>query len=174
MGKVIFTSFLNEPNPEATPRPLPMTTDSPTTIPTSAPSPIPVPGQSFFFVESNSTVSELFFNSTSSELSFTVTGPSRTAAYVKVTIAKSLVSNVQNIKAYFDGDELDVAITSDEDAWLLNFNYLHSTHHVRISLATNAATTTFLGIDYWMWIGVVTIIVVIGAGLLVYFKKRKH
>jgi hypothetical protein len=79
-----------------------------------------------------------------------------------------------NIKVYFDGDELDVATTSDEDAWLLSFNYLHSTHPVRISLATNAITTTFLAIDYWMWIGAVIIIVVIGAGLLVYFKKRNH
>jgi hypothetical protein len=133
-----------------------------------------VPGQSFFFVESNSTVTELFFNSTSSELSFTVSGESGTAGYVKVTIAKSLVSSVQNVKVYLDGSQLNVAITEDADSWLLNFNYMHSTHHVKINLATNAATTTFLGIECWMWIGLATVIVVMGAGFLVYFKKRKH
>ena len=39
-------------------------------------------------------------------------------------------------------------------------------------MATNAATTTFLGIENWIWVSVVIIIVVIGAGMLVYFKKR--
>ncbi len=174
LGIVTFTPFLNEPNPEATPRPLPTPADSPTPTPTPAPSPIPVPGQSFFFVESNSTVSELFFNSTSSELSFIVSGPSGSAGYVKVIIAKNLVSSVQNVKVYLDGDELDVMITSDEDSWLLSFNYVHSIHHVRISLATNAATTAFLGIEYWIGIALVIIIVVIGLGLLLYFKKGKR
>jgi len=150
------------------------TTPSPTTspTPTPAPTPIQVPGQSAFSVESNSTVSELFFNSTSSELSFTVSGEPDTAGYVKVTIAKNLVSSVQNAKAYLDGSQLEVAITEDEDSWLLSFNYLHSTHHVRVSLAANAAATTFLGTE--LLIGVVVIVVVVGVCLLFYFKKRNR
>ncbi len=150
--------------------PTPSPTSTPT--PTPAPTPIPVPGQNSFSVESNSTVTNLFFNSTSSELSFTVNGTSGTGGYVKVTIAKSLVSSVQNIKVYLDGAELDVAITEDEDSWLLSFNYMHSTHHVRISLAANAAATTFLGSEFW--IGVVVIVVVVGVFLLFYFKKRNR
>jgi len=165
------------PIPTPTPKQTPSPTDSPTPTPkatsTPSPSPIPVPSQSAFSVESNSTITELFFNSTSSELSFSVSGEPDTAGYVKVTIAKSLVSSVQNVKVYLDGNQLDVAITSDEDSWLLSFTYMHSTHHVRISLATNAATT-LLSIEYWIWIGVVIIIVVIGVGLLLYLKKRKH
>jgi hypothetical protein len=147
----------------------PTPTSSPSPTPTPTPTPIQVPGQTSFSVESNSTVTELFFNSTSSELSFTVTGTSGNAGYVEVTIAKSLVSSVQNVKVYLDGSQLNVAITEDADSWLLNFNYMHSTHHVKISLATNAATTTV--IEYWMWIGVATVIVMMGIGLLVYFKK---
>jgi len=175
VGKVTFTPFLNEPNPEAIPRPLPTPTDSPTPTPTPAPSPIQVPGQSFFFVESNSTVSELFFNSTSSELSFTVSGTSGTAGYVKVTIAKSLISSVQNVKVYLDGNQLDVAITSDADSWLLSFTYVHSTHHVRISLATSADEPTFLGIEYWIWTVVVIIIAVTGViGFIIWRTKKKE
>ena len=147
---------------------------TPTPSPVTSPTPIPVPGQSFFFVESNSTVSELFFNSTSAELSFTVSGPVGTAGYVKVTIAKSLVSSVQSVKVYLDGKQLDVAITSDEDSWLLSFNYLHSTHHVRISLAADAGGATFLGIEYWTWIVIVIIIAVAGVvGFIVWRKKNK-
>jgi hypothetical protein len=150
--------------------PSPATTPTPT--PTPAPTPIQVPGQSSFSVESNSTVTNLFFNSTSSELSFTVNGTSRTAGYVKVTIAKSLVSSVQDVEVYLDGSQLNVAITEDGDSWLLSFTYMHSTHDVRISLAANAAATTFLGAEFW--IGVVVIVVVVGVFLLFYFKKRNR
>jgi len=149
-------------------------TPSPTTSPTltPAPTPIQVPGQSAFSVESNSTVSELFFNSTSSELSFTLSGEPDTAGYVKVTIAKSLVSSVQNVKVYLDGKQLNVAITEDEDSWLLSFTYMHSTHHVRISLAANAVAMPFLGTEFL--IGVAVIVVVVGVCLLLYFKKRNR
>ena len=48
-------------------------------------------GQSDFSVESNSTVTDLAFNSASQELSFTVSGPSGTTGYVDAYKAKSLM-----------------------------------------------------------------------------------
>jgi len=133
---------------------------------------LPYENQNVFFVESNSTVSALAFNSTSSELSFTVSGSSGTAGYVKVTIAKSLVSSVQNVKAYLDENQLDVAITSNEDSWLLSFTYMHSTHQVRINLA-NAAGDTFPGIEYWILIAVVIVIAVAGVASFIVWRKKK-
>jgi hypothetical protein len=44
---------------------------------------LPYDSRKVFFVESNSTISALAFNSTSSELSFTASGPSGTSGYVK-------------------------------------------------------------------------------------------
>ena len=140
--------------------------------PTTTPTPIPVPGYSTFSVESNSTVTNLFFNSTNSELSFTVNGTTGTIGYVKVTVAKSLVSSIQNVKAYLDGSELAVTITSDENSWFLTFNYSHSTHNVKISLTGNEATAPLLGIE-WAGISVAVIAVVVGFCLLFYFKKRR-
>jgi outer membrane protein assembly factor BamB len=105
-----------------------------------------------FSVSSNSTVTSLAFNSTTSELSFTVSGPSETTGYVKVAIAKSLVSNAENIKVYLDGNQLNYEVTSNEDSWLLTFTYKHSTHQVMISLATNAGGVAFLSIEPWVWI----------------------
>ena len=84
---------------------------------------LPYQNQQVFFVESNSTVSALAFNSTSLELSFTVSGPSETTGYVKVTIAKSLVSNPENIKVYLDENQLNYEVTSNTDSWLLTFTY---------------------------------------------------
>jgi hypothetical protein len=135
---------------------------------------LPFQNQNVFLVASNGTVSALAFNSTSLELSFTVNGTSGTTGYVKVTIAKSLVSNAENIKVYLDGNQLNYEVTSNANAWLLTFTYKHSNHQVRISLATNAATTPFLSIEFWIGIAAAIIIFVISIGLLVYLKKRKR
>ena len=102
---------------------------------------LPFENQNVFFVESNSTVTALAFNSTSSELSFAVGGTSGTTGYVKVTIAKSLVQNPENIKVYLDVNQLTYQITSNTNAWLLTFNYPHSTHNVSIDLGIVPAST---------------------------------
>lgn len=135
---------------------------------------VPYQSQQVLFVESNSTVSALAFNSTSSELSFTVIGPSGTSGYVKAKIAKSITTNGEDTKVYLDGNQLNYSVISTDDSWLITFSYSHSTHQVSINLATNTSGTTLLGVEYWTWIVVAITVVVIGISLLVYFKKRKH
>jgi hypothetical protein len=135
---------------------------------------LPYETQQVFFVESNSTVSALAFNSTSSELSFTVNGTAETAGYVKFTIAKSLVSNAENIKVYLDGNQLNYEVTSNADSWLLSFTYMHSTHQVMISLAANEPRSTLLSIESLALIAVVVVIAVaVVIGLVVWRKKKK-
>ncbi len=135
---------------------------------------LPYNDQSFFLFKSNSTLTELFFNSTNSELSFAVTGPSGTAGYVEITIAKSLVSSAENVKAYLDGNELNVTIISNEDSWLLSFNYVHSTHQVRISLAADSGEATFLGTELWTWIAVAIIIGALLTVGVVFVRRRRR
>jgi hypothetical protein len=166
-----FYTGRHSPTPTPTPAPSPTDSPTPTPTPTLVPTPIPVPGQSFFFVESNSTVSELFFNSTSAELSFSVSGEPYTAGYVKVTIAKSLVSSVQSVEVYLDGTQLEVAITEDGDSWLLSFTYTHSTHNVVISLATNEAEDAFLSNDL-IFVLIVAVIAVASVGFIVWRKRK--
>jgi hypothetical protein len=137
---------------------------------------LPYENQKVFFVESNSTVTELAFNSTTSELSFAVQGASGTAGYVKLTIAKSLISNPQTIKVYLDGNQLNYTVTENPDSWQLTFIYHHSTHQVKIEMATNAAThPAFSGADNWVWGSVVAIVVVAAAvaGFAVWRTKKK-
>jgi len=95
---------------------------------------IPYEEQNVFSVTSNSTVSALAFNSTSRELSFTVTGPSGTMGYVNVYIAKTLVENKADVKVYLNGNQINYTVTSLDDSWLIRFTYLHSTHKVSINL----------------------------------------
>jgi parallel beta-helix repeat protein len=90
--------------------------------------------QYVFSVESNSTISALAFNTTSQELSFTASGPSGTTGYARITIAKSLVTDITNIRVYLDNNQTEYSIVSLDDSWLLMFNYTHSTHRVAVDL----------------------------------------
>jgi len=95
---------------------------------------IPYQNQYVFSVESNSTISALAFNTTDWKLSFTASGPSDTKGYVKITVAKSLIFNITNIRVYLDGNQIEYSIVSLDDSWLLTFNYIHSTHQVVVDL----------------------------------------
>ena len=92
--------------------------------------------QNIFSVESNSTVSQLAFNSTSRELSFTVSGASGTTGYANIYIAKSLVSNIADLTLSLDGAQMNYTASSLGDSWLLQFTYHHSTHRVSINLGS--------------------------------------
>lgn len=135
---------------------------------------LPIQNNQLLYVESNSTVTSLGFNSTTSELTFVASGPSGTAGYVKVRIAKSLVSNIENVKVFLDGNQLDYEVTSITDAWLLFFSYSHSTHQVSINLAASMNQTSFLDIQIWTWIIVVIIPIFVGTCTMIYFKKQKR
>jgi hypothetical protein len=133
--------------------------------------------QNVFSVVSNSTVSALAFNSTSKELSFTVSGPNGTVGFVDVTLAKSLVANSANPRIYLDGVGLNYDVTSTADSWKLHFTYAHSTHSVIVSLG-NAVTPGQSEPEPFSTLLVIAVAVasvaLVGVGFLVYFKKRKH
>jgi protocatechuate 3,4-dioxygenase beta subunit len=97
----------------------------------------PSENKKIFEVESNSTVSELTFNSVDQSLSFRVSGPSGTTGYTRALIAKSLAPNFTGTSVSLDGKNLTFTISSTSDYWIMEFTYSHSTHQVTIDLATN-------------------------------------
>jgi outer membrane protein assembly factor BamB len=133
--------------------------------------------ENVFSVVSNSTVSALAFNSTSKELSFTVSGPDRTIGFVDVGIAKSVVNDATGILVYLDGVALNYDVTSTADSWRLYFTYEHSTHGVVVNLGNTTVPggTSLEPFSVLLVVAViVTVLVVVAVGLLVYFRKRKH
>jgi hypothetical protein len=158
LGSVTFSPILTSeviqaPTHPITPIPnLPVPPSwSPTTLPNEALSQTPSnDANNYFQVESNSTITELFFNSTSAQLSFTVTGQSGTTGYVQYKISKNLLSTVQNVKVFLDGSQLNVNITSDANSWLLYFTYHHSSHKVIIDLGSEIATAQRVNPLVWI------------------------
>jgi parallel beta-helix repeat protein len=135
---------------------------------------LPYENEQLFIVESNSTLTALAFNSTNSELSFSVSGPSNTTGYVKVTIAKNLIPNSENIRVYLDGNQLNYSITLTTNSWLLEFTYSHSTHQVTVQLAASTTSSPVPEIDYWIWIVLPVVIAVFAFAGVVIWRKKKH
>jgi hypothetical protein len=98
-------------------------------------------GNQTFGFGSNSTITQLGFNTASQVLTFTVSGPTGTDGYTKVTFAKSLVANPDGISVLEDGQQVYPSVVSMDDTWLLSINYTHSTHDFEIDLGEGA---TFL------------------------------
>lgn len=99
---------------------------------------LPYQSQQVFIVESNSTVTQLAFNSTDSKLSFTVSGEPGTIGFVKATLAKSLITNDAGLEVFLDGNQLNYSLKSTDESWLLLFTYSHSTHNVAVYMGPNA------------------------------------
>ena len=92
-----------------------------------------------FSIVSNSTMSELAFNSTGKTLSFTVSGPSGTTGCTNITIAKTLVADINELVVYIDENQTSYSVTSTDDSWLLILTYHHSTHRVLVILGSSHA-----------------------------------
>ncbi|MCL2358591.1 InlB B-repeat-containing protein [Candidatus Bathycorpusculum sp.] len=129
-----------------------------------------------FSVSSNSTLSELAFNSAKEEISFTVSGESGTAGFVQTCIPKSLISDVENLKVYLDGQEISYSIISEGDVWIVTIGYHHSTHKVSMELngdTSQGFLSSLTTVDLIVIVAVVVLLVVAIVGIIV-FKQRKH
>jgi hypothetical protein len=140
-----------------------------TTEPSETPIPTIDPNQ--FNIESNSSVSAFSFDSSIPEIAFTVTGPDGTSGYVKATISKSFMPNAQNINVYLDGNSIEHSLDSNDNSWIITFNYQHSTHQVAINAAGSQA------IQDWTWklaILSIAILSITGALMIVLMKRRRR
>jgi len=47
-------------------------------------------------------------------------------------------------------------------------------HQVKVVLAAASAGTTFLGIEYWIWIAVVVVVAAVGFAGFLFWRKKKR
>jgi hypothetical protein len=131
--------------------------------------------QNVFSVESNSTVTTLYFNSTSRELSFGVSGDSGTTGYVSALIPKSLLSDISGLNVYLDGSQINCTSESLEDRWLIFLTYHHSAHVIVISLGSFPNLHEEVNNSQnWIPLAMVVIFVVTVANVIVYMQSRRR
>jgi len=126
--------------------------------------------QSSFSVTSNSTLSSLAFDSTKSQLSFTVSGPSGTYGYAQVCIPKSLMNDTSALTITSDGHTITYTALSEGSIWLVTIYYHCSTHSIVMNIA--AQPTTFGGLWLLVVIIPVAVIVAVAAGLMILRRRN--
>jgi hypothetical protein len=134
----------------------------------------PDSGHYLFSVTSNSTITQFAFNSTSNQLSFTASGPSNTKGYITLYIPKSLLSNITDLKAYVDGNQVQFSSQSQDDSWLISLTYSHSQHAITLQIGDGKTTQPIgesLPLGLIIAIPVVAIVAVVVA--VIAFKKRQ-
>ena len=127
--------------------------------------------KNIFSVASNSTISDLAFNTTSNQLTFTVDGSAGTSGFTEVTVAKSLIKDTVQVQVIIDGEQVQFLVKETTDAWQLGFTYEHSTHEVALQLNSSSTTST-TQIQYVMYSAVSVIIVVVLIAATLVLKKR--
>jgi len=144
-----------------------------------APMPIedkPTETASVFSVSSNSTLSELAFNSAKEEISFTVSGESGTSGFVQTCIPKSLMPTVENLKVYIDGQEVPFSTLSENDVWIIIIGYHHSTHTISMSLNSDSSLGFFSSFTVveLLLVVVAVLLVIVAVSVTIMFKQRKR
>ena len=94
-----------------------------------------------FSIISNSTITELAFNSTSQILSFTASGPSGSTGFANVTISKTLMSDISALQVYLDDSEIGYSSDDLDDSWLIYFTYSHSTHKIVMDFSSHQGSS---------------------------------
>ena len=130
-----------------------------------------IPPVLVYNIESNSVITESYFNETAKAISFVVSGSDGTSGYAVVRIEKALANQSGDITVFLDDIPIDYSIDSDDYAWIVSINYTHSSHRIVISLTGAQPQESFLAI---LAVSAVASMTVIGVGLILYFKKRKH
>lgn len=126
-----------------------------------------------FSVASNSTVTDLAYNSTSQQLCFTVSGQSGTKGYVDISIKKTLLPDPSNLRVYLDGQQLNFSSTQTSDSWIIYFTYHHSTHTVVLSLSGATQPKPSIALISAA-VAVVAIVAILSAIAEMNLKKRKQ
>ncbi len=137
---------------------------------------------------SNSTVTGMNYNMTTTLLTFTAEGPSGTTGYVNVTLEKDPAFNPQNVIVQLDNQPIQYTVESTSQSWTLFFTYTHSSHNIVVDF-TGSALGQETSNTPWppddrnapsvpltptiATISAVLVAVVI-IGLVVYFKKHRH
>jgi hypothetical protein len=126
-----------------------------------------------FSVSSNVTVSQLAFNSEPKELSFQISGPSG-IGYVEVSIAKSLIGDINDVRLLIDGNQTSYTSSSTAYSWQLHFTSHMSTHTVTLNLQEpQTQGETQLPAQEVYIVGVVATVIVVAVAMLI-VKKKHH
>lgn len=133
----------------------------------------PVNENSIFSVTSNSTLTQLAFDSNTSKFSFSVSGPDGSTGYVNLYVPKSLMADTSKLTVLLDGTPISYTTQSGGDSWLVLFSYTHSTHAVTVNLSGTPAETAGSNLQNLLIYAIPVIAIVLAVVAVVALRRRK-
>ncbi len=127
---------------------------------------------SVFTLTSNSTITQFNFNPDTKELSFIASGPSGTTGYVDLYIPKTILSDISQLEAYIDGNQVSFNSQSQSDQWLISFSYSHSQHTITLTIGETATGNADV-LSQW-FIYVVPIVAVAAIAAVTFAVKSRN
>ncbi len=125
-----------------------------------------------FTLNSNSTITQFAFNSTSNQLSFIASGDSGTIGHVEVYIPKSMFSEISQLKTYIDNKQVSFISESQGDWWLISFSYSHSQHIVTMLIDEGTQTSNADYTPILMYAIPIAVIAIVVIAALVMLKRK--
>jgi hypothetical protein len=125
---------------------------------------LPYGNEYVFSVESNSSISNLNFDTQNTTLSFEVSGAEGTTGYVRVTLAKNLAPDISKLRIQVDSSNCNYVFQETDASWIVSFTYTHSVHQVYINLGQET-------VDEFSPFAFSLLLLTVGA-LLALFSKR--
>ncbi len=131
---------------------------------------------SVFTIYSNSTLSELAFDSANRELSFSVSGETGTAGYVDAYIPASLVGNSVSLNVNLDDKQILYTAELKDGCWVISFDYHHSTHNVAMTLNSTPTSpqNNSSQPDWMLTAGIAAIATIAAVTATALLMKRKN
>jgi hypothetical protein len=125
-----------------------------------------------FSAVSNSTISNVTYNSATQELSFNTNGTSSTIGYAHICIPNNLVTDIQTVKVSIDGKPVSFTSTSQDEVWVISCVYTQSQHAFTIQIpfmqTISPATTP------WITIVIVIVIIIALVATVVVIRRRRR
>jgi parallel beta-helix repeat protein len=94
-------------------------------------------GNLSFAFDSNSDLTQMYYNRTSQILSFNASGANGTSGTTKVTFSSSLVNNPYEVIVRVDGTQIGFYASWLDQFWQIEFSYKHSSHVITVDFNVN-------------------------------------
>jgi hypothetical protein len=116
------------------------------------------------YVETNSSVLGVKFDSASKQLFIEISGTSGTSGTLDLMVPQELVPSTADVAVHLDGSPIDFTLTQDENYYSIHVEYTHSTRTLTVSLTAlpawyaqplnlaliGGAIVFALGVLYWL------------------------
>jgi hypothetical protein len=120
------------------------------------------------YIETNSSVLGVRFDSASKQLYIEISGTSGTSGILDLIVPQELIPSVDDVAVYLDGSPIDFTLTKLEDYYSIHVEYTHSTRTLTVSLTALPAWYT-----QPLNLALIGVGVVAALGAVYWFKFRK-